>query len=132
MGYTGQAKRAYQLAWMMRRRDEWMKENGPCACCGSDDRLEIDHIDPTTKVMNPSTLWSRKADVREVELAKCQVLCYSCHMEKTLTWRMKEVPPHGTRARYMRIEYKCRCVECRRANAEYSRSLRAQGKLLVG
>jgi 5-methylcytosine-specific restriction endonuclease McrA len=124
MGYTGDAKRAYQRAWMARRRDGWIRENGPCAWCGSEEQLEVDHIDPGTKLIQPRDIWSRRADVRAGELAKCQVLCRQCHIEKSAAEKAY-VSPHGLRARYARKdENKCRCEECRQANAEYENARR--------
>ena len=40
--------REYQREWLAARRTEWLADKS-CAVCGSDDRLEIDHIDPATK-----------------------------------------------------------------------------------
>ena len=74
---------AYQRKWIKDRRDVWVHENGPCQQCGSSDRLEVDHIDPTTKSMQVRSIWSRRLDVREAELAKCQVLCFDCHLAKS-------------------------------------------------
>jgi hypothetical protein len=39
-------QRAYQREWKARRRATWIKENGPCAECGSTKRLEVHHTDP--------------------------------------------------------------------------------------
>lgn len=84
--------RAYQLKFMARRRAEWISANGPCIECGSWDELEVDHINPTEKMINPRGVWSLSKEKREAELAKCQVLCRNCHREKTrqqfakLTW----------------------------------------------
>lgn len=51
--------------------------------CGDTTRLEVDHIDPSTKVLNPFEVWTRKKESRDAELAKCQVLCHICHSKKT-------------------------------------------------
>lgn len=64
-----------------KRRTEWFAANGPCRRCGSWDDLEVDHIDPSTKV--PGDLWSRPKDRMEAELAGCQALCQTCHREKS-------------------------------------------------
>ena len=57
--------------------------NGPCVKCGcwDLDQLEVDHIDPNTKVSH--RVWSWSKERRENELAKCQVLCRACHLTKT-------------------------------------------------
>jgi hypothetical protein len=78
MGYKDKEKqRAYQREWMARRRQEWFDENGPCVWCGSEDDLEIDHIDPMIKENN--SVWSWSEERRKAELAKCRVLCHDCH-----------------------------------------------------
>lgn len=83
MAYSDKDKqRAYQKNWIQSRRREWIDENGPCSC-GSDIDLEVDHIDPSTKSMNPNAIWSRTESARLKELAKCQVLCKICHDLKT-------------------------------------------------
>lgn len=84
MGYKNiEQKREYQLRWINERRDSWLKENGPCAKCKTWINLQVDHIDPKLKAMEPAAIWSRKEEVRNKELAKCQVLCEDCHKEKT-------------------------------------------------
>lgn len=75
--------RRYQNEWMQRRRWAWISENGPCRWCGSYKDLEVDHIHPETKSMQPARIWSRRKEVRDAELAKCQVLCHDCHEIKT-------------------------------------------------
>lgn len=79
--------REYQLAWVKRRRNEWIADHGPCAICGSWDQPEVDHIDRSTKVLTPAKIWSLSPEnpKRIAELAKCQVLCHDCHQEKTST-----------------------------------------------
>lgn len=111
MPLTGDAKRAYQLAWINKRRDEWIKENGPCQVCGTWDDLQVDHKDHTQKKINPARLWSlaRNNPVRITELKKCQVLCGSCHRDKTSFQDIKA--QHGGPMFYK--YYKCRCDKCR-------------------
>ena len=87
MSYTGQKKRDYQNQFLKERRDGWIEKNGPCSQCKTWDNLEIDHIDPKDKEMQPSHIWSRKEAVRLRELAKCQVLCRDCHLGKTRSER---------------------------------------------
>lgn len=66
---------------MKAARRKWFKENGPCQQCGSDQNLELDHINPEEKVCH--TVWSWTPMRRALELKKCQVLCRSCHRKKT-------------------------------------------------
>lgn len=82
MSYIDRAKqRAYQTTALKRRRREWIAANGPCQHCGSTERLEVDHIDPETRVTHAVWSWSKLR--RDAELAKCQVLCHDCHVKKT-------------------------------------------------
>lgn len=76
-----ETQRAYQREWWNRRRAEWVADNGPCVRCGSEDGLQVDHVDPRKKVSHKVWSWSQCR--RETELAKCQVLCDACHHRKT-------------------------------------------------
>jgi 5-methylcytosine-specific restriction endonuclease McrA len=71
----------YQRLWRAKRRKDWFDANGPCVKCGSFTDLELDHIDESTKVTHGVWSWSEKR--RSEELAKCQILCKKCHLEKT-------------------------------------------------
>ena len=116
------AQRAYQLAWITRRRDEWIAENGPCQRCGSTEDLEVDHVDPATKSMNPTAIWGKSKLVRMRELAKCQVLCKRCHGEKTAA-QFRIEHEHGTEGRYGKG---CRCDGCRAAHTARGADYRAR------
>jgi len=108
-----EAKRRHAREWVRTRRAAWFADKR-CAHCGSTERLELDHIDPTQKVSHRIWTWSRSR--LAAETVKCQVLCENCHKVKTYG-----VPaasrPHGTLGRYK--EGRCRCVACRKANADY-------------
>lgn len=110
---TPEGMRAYQREWIRQRRARWLAENGPCQFCGSIDRLEVDHIDPALKISH--NLWSWSAPRREAELAKCRVLCYSCH-------KKRHECSHGTRRRYS--VFRCRCAACTLANTLAKRAWR--------
>lgn len=111
-----EAQRQYQREWLQRRRQKWIAENGPCVVCGSEDRLEVDHIDPATKLDHK--VWSWSKDRREAELAKCQVLCHDHHKDKTRSENV--TTEHGTYA--MRNQHGCTCGECK----EYVRASKAR------
>ena len=107
--YKDPAEQAkYQREWMKRRRQAWLQENGPCRSCGSEEALEVDHIDPSKKVTH--NVWSWSKTKRERELSKCQVLCRPCHKRKTTKERRAQVS-HGTE--WMHRKYKCRCPLCK-------------------
>lgn len=74
--------RQYQREWYARRRAEWFADKS-CVDCGSTDRLELDHVDPTQKVSH--RVWSWSAARREAELAKCVVRCSDHHKAKSAT-----------------------------------------------
>ncbi len=118
MGYQGDFTRQYDRERAANASAEWVaSKGGACAKCGSTERIEIDHIDPALKEYKIASIWSRRKEIRDYELAKCQLLCYECHKEKTLGYAIKDMK-HGTLSMYQ--SRKCRCDECRAANAERS------------
>lgn len=113
MGYKNPEKqKKYQREWRAQRRADWLKDK-TCARCGSAEQLEVDHKDPSEKVSHKIWSWSEKR--RNEELAKCQVLCKPCHLEKT---RRDNEPAHGTNSRYTSPVWRCRCDACREAHRE--------------
>lgn len=104
VAYTGDKKREYQREFMRRRRVAYLSDKS-CVVCGSTERLEVDHIVPEEKVSHK--VWSWAKERREAELAKCQVLCYDHHAEKTREDR-KARRKHG-RTLY---NHGCRCSVC--------------------
>lgn len=118
MPYSDPEKqRQYQRERNAGIRKDWLDKNGPCKICGNTDRLEVDHIDPTTKVDHKVWTWAKER--REKELAKCQVLCYICHLAKSVVEKSKPVT-HGTHTGYS--HYGCRCPDCTLAQREYQRA----------
>lgn len=77
---------------------------GACQECGSVDRLEFHHIDPSNKVDNVTTLLTSKESVSYEEAKKCQLLCCACHLKT-------RQPVHGTIGMYR--SRKCRCDDCK-------------------
>lgn len=75
-----QARLEYQREWVAERRKRFFADKS-CVECGSTDRLELDHIDRTTKISN--RIWSWREDRRLAEISKCQILCHDCHKEKS-------------------------------------------------
>lgn len=124
MAYKDKNKqREFQVSWRTARRQAYIdSKGGVCAKCGSSDQLEVDHIDRSLKTMSPTKIWSRTEEIRNKELINCQVLCNSCHKEKTAIERYVE-NPHGVYAKY---KYGCRCDLCRAANAARSRKQRGR------
>jgi hypothetical protein len=116
--------RNFNREWIARRRRDWIEAHGPC---GSRERLEVDHIDPALKKLEVRSIWSRRAEIRELELAKCQVLCRPCHEAKT-TAEAYRPRVHGMVAMYKRG--KCRCPLCVEANSRYNRNGRKGATLI--
>lgn len=108
----------YNLLRVRKIRERWLIENGPCRKCGSFDNLEVDHINPETKVSH--RIWSWTKIKRLEELKKCQVLCKQCHKIKTFNWYMSK-RIHGLANTY---KNGCRCNLCREATLEYQRNFR--------
>lgn len=124
MGYAGLQKRQYQKDWIAKRRDKWFNDNGPCVKCGSWNNLEADHIDPSTKLFEPASLWSLsdKNPKKIAELKKLQVLCKKCHLEKSSSEQFIQTVHGAPGATLYRSG--CRCNKCKRAQALRARDYR--------
>lgn len=112
-------QRIYQREWIAERRAAWIAANGPCAACGSDDRLEVDHIDPAQKVTH--RVWSWAPERLAAELAKCQVLCRECHRKKSYG---DNVGRHGHGDHRTYKQAGCRCQPCTTAATAFRRASR--------
>lgn len=94
---------------------------GKCAYCGSRDHLQFDHIDPKTKTNNPMSMLQSKEAKFYAEVLKCQLLCATCHLEKTRSESKAREPWHkGKKLTAYRhgnaVGYAtdgCRCEICR-------------------
>jgi hypothetical protein len=124
---------AYSNAYMKTRYRVFMDEKieqlgGKCVRCDSVTELEFDHIDPATKEFGIGKGWSKNPADVEKELRKCQLLCKTCHLEKTREGREngKPAPVHGSH--WMYKKYKCRCEPCVIANSETIRRYKENHK----
>lgn len=99
-------QKEYQRLWQKKRRLSFFIDK-KCVKCGSIDRLELDHIDPKTKISH--CIWSWTKERRELEIAKCQVLCHKCHLLKT-DEEYKSSRIHGGYYYYKKM--KCKCKKC--------------------
>lgn len=102
---------------------------GSCVKCGATENLEVDHIDWSTKSFtisnNLQVSWERMVK----ELDKCQLLCSSCHKEKTRLDHKDR--PHWNRGNWKHgsitgYHKGCRCDLCKEAQSLYKKSLRAR------
>ena len=123
---TPDKQREYQRQRVSQCRADYFADK-VCAKCGSVERLELDHIDPSTKVSH--NIWSWSQTRREAEIAKCQVLCYDCHKKKTAidvqNW-WTEQPNQAVCGTHSCYASGCRCSSCKRAHAAYNRQCRSQ------
>jgi 5-methylcytosine-specific restriction endonuclease McrA len=104
-------QRDYQRKWIKKRRQDWVDDNGPCRQCGSSESLEVDHIRREDKTMHTASIWSKRKEVRDLELSKCQVLCKVCHLKKTIEESNYPGLIHGSISGY--DKHKCRCEDCK-------------------
>jgi 5-methylcytosine-specific restriction endonuclease McrA len=120
---TREEQNTYQREWVAARRAAWFKGK-VCVICGGTTRLQLDHRDPSTKdkllrALHTNNFWSWSSERRDKELVKCQVLCKSCHLQKTSKERRDSVV-HGSGKMY---QDGCRCNQCtewkRQSNSKY-------------
>jgi hypothetical protein len=93
-----------------------------CQLCGSTDRLQFHHRDPTDRTTD--VRFSLSDERLVAEIAKCDLLCKECHAKQ-------HVMRHGTNSMY--TAGKCRCELCsanwRTYNREYKRRYRQNQRL---
>ena len=85
--YLDATRDSHNLKNRQQRREKREKliklMGGKCVKCNSTQFLEFDHIDPNNYgFCIGGNLW-KKFDKLLAESKKCQLLCYSCHKEKT-------------------------------------------------
>jgi hypothetical protein len=104
---------------------------GTCCNCGINENLQFDHVDHNSKSFDISSRWSTHWQILKIELDKCQLLCKSCHKEKTMkegsfakNWTNLPRQVHGTVWSYSK--YKCRCNLCKKAKKEEGLRQRAK------
>ena len=102
--------RAYQRNWLAARRRRYLSYKR-CGRCGKTETLEIHHVDPEQKVSH--RIWSWSDERRNTELAKCEILCRSCHNAHHKS-EMEKPIVHGTITAYKTKG--CRCAACKNAH----------------
>jgi len=124
MGYKDKDKqREYQRTWCNQRRTEFFKDK-ECYFCKSKKNLQLHHIDKDDKIA--SAIWSWEETRRLEEIAKCIILCESCHISLHAAERTKPLV-HGTSNAYKRKG--CKCSICRKWNARDKRRQRKAREL---
>ena len=117
-------KRKYDYNRYHKNRNEAIARlGGECANCGETERLDFDHIDPATKdpsLRKGGQIFTWKEERRERELAKCQLLCKSCHIRKIRLERTgSEEIQHGKYSTYVNHCRGSGCTPCKNAASEY-------------
>lgn len=119
--------------YRQRRRIAIVALGGVCAQCWSTDRLEFDHIDPSTKTLNPSREWHDDGFWDEI-LNKCQLLCNSCHKAKSAressVRMLAKGFTHGTIYGFMKV--KCQCELCTATKLQYYEKRNARRRVETG
>ena len=121
---------AYMRKRRAKRREEArLRLGGKCVVCGSTEKLEFDHVDPSTKVLNVSSAkcLDGPRDRLLEEVDKCQLLCKLHHREKSRLngdlsggGHNKLPVKHGTASLY---NQKCRCDHCKEWKRKYRNGL---------
>jgi hypothetical protein len=115
--------RIYMLARYRRRKAEAIKRlGGKCVVCGSRQRLQFDHVERRSgedSFVITKRLVSVAESKLDEELAKCQLLCFKHHHEKTLKelGRVSAIGTHGTVSSYKYCSPP-RCAACKLAWSE--------------
>ena len=87
-----------RLADKLRRRKAWftanleiLKRAQGCSTCGRKDGfLDHHHVDPATKRRHLSKMYTYSLESVIDEIAKCVVLCRSCHMRLEIAKRPRD------------------------------------------
>lgn len=81
-------QREYKRLWLRKRRQEYL-DGYVCFHCGTDEDLQIHHVDPADKEDHRIWGWSRQR--LEAELEKCIVLCVDCH--RKVHYELDDIKP---------------------------------------
>jgi hypothetical protein len=101
--------------WLHDRRDNFFRDK-QCEWCGAHDNLELHHLDPSNKIAN--AIWSWTKEKRDIEIAKCIVLCRFCH--RNYHYDLSRTKEHGATM----YRNGCRCEVCRHTQTERMRTYR--------
>lgn len=84
-----------------------------CCKCGVESNLQFDHVTPDGKINEISSMLTAKFEIFLSEVKKCQLLCYNCHLEKSINEgdliQNRESWQHGVSGY---VNHMCRCEIC--------------------
>lgn len=91
-----------------------------CRVCGSKEKLQIDHVNRKFKSFEVTRMLSVSLKRFYNEIKKCQILCQTCHADKTALELGKKIArnTHGTLSSY---RY-CKCNICKKVNSDYMKA----------
>ena len=118
--------RRYHRDRCRRLRLEYVALLGGKCKCGAEDNLHFDHINPATKSFTiGDKITKPRGEILE-EIKKCQLLCASCHSDKTISdlGKSKAKGTHGTLSSF---RY-CKCVLCKQAKRDYMKTYKSKMK----
>lgn len=123
--YTKQERRDYQNQYRAKKRAYLLNMLGNvCVICGSEDAIEFDHIDRSTKSFTIASGFDKPLQILIEEANKCQLLCKKHHVQKTAKELTGRVPANKGKRTHGSSMYNrgCRCEIClafkARANAK--------------
>lgn len=121
-------QKQFQRTWVATRKYEFYKDKF-CSWCGDNDYLELHHTDPSQKESH--NIWSWGEEKRNAEIAKCEILCESCHDDyhREIDTINGNACVHGTKSMYR--NQGCRCEECKKWNRDRSRRYRAKKRAAI-
>lgn len=115
-------RKNHAVRYLKLRTDALIFLGNKCFYCGSVNNLEFDHIDPKTKEIEVSRMLNVSLERFWNEVKKCQLLCRTCHIKKTIVERgLNDARnTHGTISSY---RY-CKCALCKKAWNTHSNNYR--------
>lgn len=116
--------------YMLRRYHERRAEafqilGGVCKKCGAVENLQIDHINAEEKELSGDSMIGVSRPRFLAEIAKCQLLCGPCHVEKTVVVDRGRRMARGTHGTLSSYRY-CHCELCKEAKRRYGADRRAR------
>lgn len=102
-----------------RLRTEWIEKlGGKCVHCESTENLNFDHIIASEKEYDISRILSTHSKTKIIaEMAKCQLLCFECHVVKSVEMEDIHVVSHGGG---LTGKKNCYCDLCKPLKSKYS------------
>lgn len=100
---------------------------GICVVCRTNEELDFDHIDPSTKLFGIADRGAGKNETDFwLEIKKCQLLCRLHHREKSKIDNYRPIT-HGKMWAW--LHNKCHCGLCNKARDNYNTKRRENRKI---